>query len=180
MWKVLIISFALISLSATGYVLGQFDAQHKSAVKGISAVPTHSIESTITPTEEPTPTDTPVRVYPTATPIVPTSTPQPTAIPVPTDNPNKDSLCRNKAELERIKLEQQLWDLAKQKTPEYFSFAVAKEKNPGQWSSQYMDEYYFQQQWAKYSKTYLDMIGSGIKSEAQKAYYQIYNICLTQ
>lgn len=112
--------------------------------------------------------------------IQPTSTPIPTLQPLPTENPNKDAICKNEASLGRIKFEEETSKIVQEKMPQYFSFEEAKRQNPGQYTSQYIDEYTIMKQWAKDSQIFLSSIYAGIKNEGEKVYYQLYNDCLVK
>jgi len=139
---------------------------------------------TETPTETPTLTPSPfptVFFTPTSAPI-PTPTPTPTSKPVPTQNPNKDAICKNEAELGRIKFENEAQNKVRQDFPELFSFEAAKIKYPGMYTSELAPEYNTQLMlnWSNYSAGQVNMIFSGIKNDGQKLYYQLYNECLTR
>ncbi|MCJ7636526.1 MAG: hypothetical protein MUO21_03470, partial [Nitrososphaeraceae archaeon] len=119
-------------------------------------------------------TSTPIRHIVTRyiEPVIPTS--------IPTSNPNKDSICKNTATLQRIELEEKMFDVVKKSNPELFSFEEAKKKYPGQYTSQYQNDSYFRPIWASNSRSQLEQINNGIKNESEKAYYQLYNLCLQQ
>lgn len=129
----------------------------------------NDLEKNVTVTVTSTPRYTPTKYI---EPVIPTS--------APTFNPNKDEICKNTANLQKIELEEKLLDVVKKSNPELFSFEEAKKKYPGQYTSQYQDESYMRSMWASNSKIQLDGFYSGIKNESEKAYYQLYNICLQQ
>ena len=146
--KTIIVAIGL-ALALTGSIIFVANAKyenHKLADLTSTPTPIQEVAAdtvSIEPTIEPT-------IQPTTRPIIPTYPPTSTPIPtiaIPTDNPNKDSICRNEAQLKKIQLKEQLTQLAYQKLPPDVD-----------WS------YWMQD----------------IENQAQKAYLQIYNICLTR
>lgn len=104
-------------------------------------------------------------------------TPTPTIRIEPTENPNKDSICKNEAELGKIKFQDDAWKIAREKMPVFFSWEEAKKTNPWRSESNPDDPIIFQE-WLKFSKIQTSLINEGIKNEGQKLYYQLYNACL--
>lgn len=126
-------------------------------------------------TNAPSPTKT---MQPTPKKLVVTHSPTST----PTTNPNKDSICKNQAQLQTIKFKENMTIEIKKTVSEYYSFDAAKAKYPGEWISTNYDETYMSNRWFEMRdqlyKPRVDALETLLEREAQKLYLQLYNQCL--